>query len=148
MYKRYTLQPRCVDTCLMWTPYYNGGFSFSWQLKISYIFLNQPASYGHPDNADTLSCPFGVHINGVPLYFITIIIMCIIAVCIYDLCFWASLSPSLIWLISTVTVTAWHLFSVSVSTISIWETFECPFSPYGVLVVVTMGHFSATDSSL
>jgi len=26
------------------------------------------AQYGHPDNMDTLACPFGVRINGVPLY--------------------------------------------------------------------------------
>jgi len=26
------------------------------------------AQYGHPDNTDTLACPLGVRINGVPLY--------------------------------------------------------------------------------
>ena len=26
------------------------------------------AQYGHPDNTDTLACPLGVHVNGVPLY--------------------------------------------------------------------------------
>ena len=33
----------------------------------------EPALYGHPVNTDTTTCPLGVRINQVPLYFINYI---------------------------------------------------------------------------
>ena len=56
------MEPRPTDTRLIRTTIYNRQFRLSRRKKCSYI-----SSKINPLNTDTIACPVGVRINGVPL---------------------------------------------------------------------------------
>ena len=55
------MKPRSTDTCLIRTPVYKG------QLRLFRQKRSKIVSKINPLNTDTIACPVGVRINGVPL---------------------------------------------------------------------------------